>query len=295
MSNLRRIEKKIEKIYKRPIDNLYSYSFYRDLFSGYSYSLREMRFDREDFFKIISSDNDVKKLFFTNGLNYNFSYDLEQAIGNALYSLALYGKSYLIIKPNYTEKKENDENNCRALSSIHINEIKGVKKKNVFYYRTFKNEISKLDISKESLILLDLKDLGYKRNYFTNLVRKLGRYDFTSDVNKLINDEPTYNYEIHVDKNQKKFLKAVSDIGWRFGTEDLSDSYILYKEIKMKIFKIKLLQYVLDKINKDLVDNYIQDKSFKIEALIKKVDYEEIWEKYKCGELMISDLNKIVW
>ena len=98
-----------------------------------------------------------------------------------------------------------------------------------------------------------------------------------------------------VNKNQEKILRKVSDIGWRFGTDGLSDSYILYKEIKMKIFKMRLLQYVLEKINKVLADEYFQRKEFRIEARTKNIDYVEVWEKYNKGELTVSDLNKILW
>ena len=57
MKNSRRISNKIEKKYKRPIDNLYSYRFYEDLFTNYAYSLSEKKFDRSDFFMIVSDDN----------------------------------------------------------------------------------------------------------------------------------------------------------------------------------------------------------------------------------------------
>jgi hypothetical protein len=291
MRNTSRIGKKIDKKYKRPIDNLYSHRFYQDLFNGYAYSLGEKAFDRKDFFLVRSTDKDIEKLF-CNDSGCDFSYYLEQTIDRAIYSMAVYGKAYLYVKPEY---KKNDAKNERKIISLRIAEIKGIRKKNSFYYKTYSNEVSKLDISEGSLITLDLKDLGYTRNYFVRLVKNLGKCDVTTASLELINEESAYDFSVHVNKIQKRFLKKVSYIGWKFGTDGLSDSYILYKEIKMKIFKMKVLKYVLEKINKALVDNYIQDKKFKIEALTKNVDYEETWKKYKKGELTVSDLNKIVW
>lgn len=61
MKNSRRISNKIEKKYKRPIDNLYSYRFYEDLFTNYAYSLSEKKFDRSDFFMIVSDDKEIVK------------------------------------------------------------------------------------------------------------------------------------------------------------------------------------------------------------------------------------------
>ena len=114
-------------------------------------------------------------------------------------------------------------------------EVKGIVKKNTFYYRSFSKEILSLDISEGVLITLDLKDLGFKRNYFKKLVKRLGKYDTTSASVELINSEPSYDFGVHVKKNQEKLLREVRNIGWSFGTDGLSDSYILYKEIKKKI------------------------------------------------------------
>lgn len=94
------------------------------------------------------------------------------------------------------------------------------------------------DINEGVLITLDLKDLGFKRNYFKKLVKRLGKYDTTSASLELINNEPSYDFGVHVKKNQEKLLREVKNIGWSFGTDGLSDSYILYKEIKKRIFKM---------------------------------------------------------
>ena len=64
------------------------------------------------------------------------------------------------------------------------------------------------------------------------------KYDITSNSLELINTEPVYDFSIHAYKNRKRFLKKVRNIGWSFGTDGLSDSYILYKEIQMKLFKM---------------------------------------------------------
>ena len=96
MKNSRRISKKIEKKYKRPIDNLYSHRFYEDLFTGYAYSLSEKKLDRRDFFFIVPDDREIIKIF-SDTSHYDFSYDLERTIDNALYSMAVYGKALSLI------------------------------------------------------------------------------------------------------------------------------------------------------------------------------------------------------
>ena len=56
-----------------------------------------------------------------------------------------------------------------------------------------------------------------------------------------------------------------------------------------------MLQYVLEKINEVIVEKYVQDKDFRIEAMTGNIDYEEVWNKFQSGELTVTDLSKIVW
>lgn len=239
MNNMLRIKRKMEKVYKRPIDNLYSHSFYSDLFSDYEYSLSEGKINGRDFYIIIPDDKEIVELF-GNGRHYDFSYEFSQSIDRVLYSMAVYGKAYIFVKPDYINEADENGKEIKKPSAIHIGEVKGIPKKGKFYSRTYSNEISEFNIEEGKLITFELKDFGYKRNYFKNLVKHLGKYDITSNSLELINTGLAYDFSVHADKNRKRFLKKVRNIGWSFGTDGLSDSYILYKEIKMKLFKMQI-------------------------------------------------------
>lgn len=294
MNNILRIKRKMEKVYKRPIDNIYSHSFYSELFSGYEYSLSEEKINRRDFYIIIPDDKEIVELF-GNGRHYDFSYEFSQAIDRVLYSMAVYGKAYIFVKPDYINESDANGKEIKKLSAIHIGEVKGIPKKGKFYSKTYSNGISEFNIEEGKLITFDLKEFGYKRNYFKNLVKHLGKYDITSNSLELINTEPAYDFSVHADKNRKRFLKKVRNIGWSFGTDGLSDSYILYKEIQMKLFKMQMLQNVLMKINQVIAIEYIPNKEFEIKALTSNVDYVGAWTKFQSGELTVSELNNIVW
>ena len=294
MNNTRRIKRKMEKIYKRPIDNLYSHRFYSDLFSGYEFSLNDDKLRRRDFYKIISNDNGIIELF-RNQMQYDFSYEFGQNVDRVLYSLAVYGKAYVFIKPEYTEKNEGNGNGDKKLSAIHIGEVKGIPKKNKFYMKAFSNDIYELNIKEGTLITFKLKEFGYKRNYFKKIVKRLGKYDVTSNSLELINNEPTYDFNVHIEKIRKKILKEVRDIGWSFGTDGLSDSYILYKQIKLKLFKMRMLHTVLEKINQVVATEYFPNKEFRIVASTSNIDYEGAWRRFQCGELTVSELSDLVW
>ena len=105
MNNILRIKRKMEKVYKRPIDNIYSHSFYSELFSGYEYSLSEEKINRRDFYIIIPDDKEIVELF-GNGRHYDFSYEFSQSIDRVLYSMAVYGKAYIFVKPDYINESD---------------------------------------------------------------------------------------------------------------------------------------------------------------------------------------------
>lgn len=294
MSNDRRIKRKIEKKYKHPIDNIYSHRFYSDLFSGYAYSLAEDKIGRNDFYIITPDDKEIVNLF-KNISHYDFSYEFGQTIDRVLYSLAAFGKAYIFVEPEYIDIIDEKGGNNRVINSIHIREVKGILRRNIFYYNNYSEDISKIDIGKGVLITYDLRDLGYKRNYFTKLVKQLGKYDTTSTSIDLISNEPTYDFNAHLDKNRKRFLRKVKEIEWSFGSDGISDSYILYKEIKMRQFKQRFLQYVLEKTNYGLAEVNITGKEFRIEAMTGNTDYDDVWKRFQDGIITVSELSNIVW
>ncbi|MFR2717118.1 MAG: hypothetical protein ACLTA5_07570 [Anaerococcus obesiensis] len=208
--------------------------------------------------------------------------------------MAIYGKSYIFIRPEYIKNVDKEGNINEIINALHIEEVKGVLKRKTFYYKNNSNEIFEINICEGTLITFNLKDLGFKKNYFTNIVKRLSKYDTTFNSIDLINNEST-DFNVHINKNRKRVLKQAKDIGWSLDKDGFSDSYILYKEIQMKLFKIRMLKYALNKINHVLAEEYILNKDFKIEALIKNIDYEDSWDKFQKGELTFSKLSNILW
>lgn len=289
-----KVSKKIEKLYKQPEEGLYLQLICRELFSGYDISLNDDQQRGGDFYKTTPNDSEIVKLF-NKSSTYCFSYDFGKIIDRVLYSMAIYGKAYIFIKPEYEEQIDKQGNTSKIISSIYISEVKGILKKNKFFYKIGRNEISEFDINEGTLITFNLREIGFKKNHFTKLAKQAEKYNTTSKSQELIKKVPTYNFSVHRDKNTKLLLRKMRGVGLNFSLDDLSDSYILYNEIQRKLFQKKLLQYILDKTNKSLVSNYIHNKKFKIEATMKNINYEESWEKFQRGELTRSELRKIVW
>lgn len=289
-----KVSKKIEKLYKQPEEGLYLQLICRELFSGYDISLNDDQQRGGDFYKITPNDSEIVKLFH-KASRYYFSYDFGKIIDRVLYSMSIYGKAYIFIKPEYEEQIDKQGNKSKNISSLYINEVKGILKGDKFYYKTYSNKISEFNICEGTLITFNLREVGFNKNHFTKLAKQVEKYNTTSNSLELMSKEPTYNFSIHRDKNTKLLLRKMRGLGLNFSLEDLSDSYILYNEIQRKLFQKKLLQYILDKINKSLISNYVHNEEFKIEATMKNINYEESWGKFQRGELTRSELRKIVW
>ena len=114
-----RISEMIEKLYKHPEDGLYLQKICRELFSGYEFSLNEGRHNGEDFYKITPNDSEIVKLF-NHASTYCFSYDFGKIIDRVLYSMAIYGKAYIFIKPEYEEQIDKQGNKPKILAFIEI-------------------------------------------------------------------------------------------------------------------------------------------------------------------------------
>lgn len=172
MNDKRRINRKLKKIYKSPINNLYSHRFYSDLFTGYEFTISDDKLNESDFLKITPNDKAILKLF-NEYNNCGFSYKLSEIIDRVLYSMAVYGKAYIFIEPEYKQNIDGKGNVNKIINTLKIDEIKGLIRGKTFYYILFDDNIHELNLCKGTLITFDLKDIGYERNYFKKLVKKL--------------------------------------------------------------------------------------------------------------------------
>lgn len=288
MKNSNRILKKIEKFYRPVANNLYSQKFFQDLFSGYAYSLIDNNRLEDDFFGIASTNKEIERIFYSEG-KHNFSLKLESVIDGALLDLAKFGKAYIYISAEYDELSTNV---TKKIRTIKFMSLRGIFDKNNFYSMR-NNKLHR--IRKESVISYDLKELGYKRNYFNKIVNKIGKNNVLSNFDRLSNECSNYDFKVHKEKSLELLLKTLKDIGYFFTTDELSESHLLYKIIQMRMLKEKFLGYIISKINLELKNRYINDVSFEIKPLIRKINYIELWEKYSKGELVQKDLRKILF
>lgn len=279
-----KISKKIRNKYSITDSNVFESKFYQDLFTGYEFTFNKSY--NEDFFRIEFLGETIKTRI-VNGCYGNLSRVLEKEFGEILKSLALYGEAYLYIRPEYTFEES-------PLLSLEFKEVKGIKKNNIFYFMKSlsDNEINKLDEKREMVLSLKLKETGYKLRYFSKiqaLVKRL--YGVCFDNKPIKNVE---SFSVLRERINNEIMKNSREIGWYYFGENLSESHILYRKMKMIIFKVTLLDYILNKLNIMLLNSTLINNYFKITVNIEERDYNNIWMQYQRGELTESEVYKLI-
>ena len=164
-----------------------------------------------------------------------------------------------------------------------------------FYCKGLDGEIRKIELLFDGLIVLSLKDIGYKKNYFKNVLKHLGNFDITTSANGLLTEvDLGYDFSEHEKHNRFKVLRETKKIGLHLGTEGLSDSYILYRKIQQDKLKLLILNYVIKKIN-HAIKALLKDQNVGEMAIRTKChDYNQLWNDYNTGQITASELTRIL-
>lgn len=294
-------KKSINRIYHTPSENLYSSRFYQDFCTAFSIRLNKND-SNKSFFFFEPSECIASKLLCANN-HYDLGHKVEQTIENAMFSLMAYGRAYIYLQPHYIHQasSSNTEGSTqRIISALDIGEIKGAIKKKIgnkciFYSLGFNGKVITRELLNDGLIILNIKELGYEKKYFPHLLKKLKKCDVTSSTMMIFENFKEYDFNAHLEKKRLQFLKATKSIGWTFGNDSLSDSYILYRQILQNKFRIKALEFIISKINIGL-SNCLHNKAVgKLTANINKLDYDDIWRKYSKGEITVTELTNILY
>lgn len=242
---------------------------------------------------------EISKLL--KGFNrYHSSYNIEEIIDRIAYSLIAYGTAYLYINPEYKIIEEEDGTETKNIISFEIGEIEGIiKRKNkegyLFSRRCLNSEIKDIIIPKNQLVIFNIKELGYSPKHFRKILKKLSKCDITAKNKDLIINQPnSYDFSYHYKKAKMTELKSLRGIGWSFGTERLSDSYIMYKKIQEDELKIRFLDYIVNKINKGLND-FLGDDAGRLVAHINRKDYKLLWKNYSDGKITGTELTNVLF
>lgn len=287
---------KIKRIYCTPKDSIYAHRFFDDLTSGYSFTLGK-KGENNDFFSFEPDGCQINN--YLKRQNYHSSYEIEQLVSRIAYSLMKFGRAYMYIHPDYSVKQDNDGIKTQVLSSFEIREIKGVIKRQtkegcIFCGIGFNFEVKEIQMTKNQLVLFDIEELGFSKKYFPNILKKLSKCYITKNTDMMVDNSNLYDYTYYAEKKKYAELKIVRKIGWSFGTDKLSDSYILYKKIQEDELRTRFLEYIVERINEGL-HNFVGDNAGKLIARINRKDYKQLWNDYTEGRITGTELTNILY
>lgn len=241
---------RIKRIYHSPKDSIYTHRFFADLTSGYSFALGE-KGENRNFFSFEPIGCLINELLKRQYRCYR-SYEIEQIISGIAYALMAYGRAYLYIHPEYSIKQEDDGTKTQVLSSFEIGEIEGIIKKKtkesyLFCRIGFSSELEEIQITKNQLVLFNIKELGFPKSFFPRILRNLSHCDITAkSMDMITNHSDIYDFTYHSERKKLAELKALRRVGWSFGIEKLSNSYIMYKKIQQDELKVRFLDEVIN-------------------------------------------------
>lgn len=291
-------QSRIKRKYPSPKNSIYSHRFFTDLASGYSFFLGK-KGENRDFLTFEPNECKINNLLKEQYHNYS-SYDIEQIISRIAYSLMAYGKAYFYIHPEYSVKKVDDGTKTQILTSFDIGEIEGFIKKRtkeeiVFCRKGLNTEIKEIHMSKNQLVVFDIKELGFSKKFFPRILKKLSKCDITAKSTDMItNDSDVYDFIYHSERKKLAELRAIRKIGWLFGTEKLSDSYILYKKIQEDKLRLRFLEYIVKKIN-DGLHGFLGDDTGELVAHVNRKEYRQLWNDYTEGKITGTELTNILY
>jgi hypothetical protein len=291
-------QSRIKRQYSFPENSIYTHRFINDLASGYSFTLSK-KGENRDFFTFEPNECKIKELL-KGHYHYYSSYDIEQIVSRIAYSLMAYGKAYFYIHPEYSIKKADDGTTTQILSSFEIGEIMGfIKKKSkeeiVFCRKGFSFEVEEIQMSKKQLVIMDIRELGFSKKYFPSVLKKLSKCDITAKSTDMItNHSDVYDFMYHSESKKLAELRATRKIGWSFGTDKLSNSYIMYKKIQEDELRLRFLEYIVKKIN-DGLHEFLGDDSGELVAHIKRKEYRQLWNDYTEGKITGTELTALLF
>lgn len=282
--------------YKRRYkESLYSHMFLEDFSRCFSSEFSPIG-ERGGFYNITPENNTLKELLLFSDYLY-FDYSFDELLSEVVYYLLINGKTYIEIV-SFT----NQESIVKGIEFVCVPaKCCGIRLgKYNFVGQNRKNEVINFDIDMKRLVIFDLKDIGFHRNFFRKMINHLSIFD-TINAFEFMHDpkmKGVFDFEVYQKHMEYKLLKDTKSIHWlgrNYSNQHLSESYHLYRFIQYKALRYRFLQYILDQINVGL-DKLKSDWDFvgNISAPVSLLRYEEAFKRYSKGEINASTLGDIV-
>lgn len=145
-----------------------------------------------------------------------------------------------------------------------------------------------------------LKDLGFKKTYFRQLLNKFSRFDTLGTTNLALDKslEGIYNFTEHQKQLEFQFLNCTRKIFWNgrnYSNQHLSESYLLYRAAYADMLQYRFLDYMLQKLNNGF-EPLRQEFGFvgRIITPLPRINYSQHLAEYHDGKINASQLGDVI-
>lgn len=274
---------------------LLSSSFIRYITTSFSISLSPV-LNHRCFYTIDAKDESLKDfLSFEDDLFLEYGFD--KILSSLMHNLLFANKTFLEIVFSKNEKNEIVGLSLCAFDAI---KIASSKKHSWFLSRKTDKKIVIFKLEKNKYIEFNIKELEFRRNHLKRIIKKLRKVSIIAST-KLVLDEKMENKFSFYDYQKKQnllILQYPRKIGWLSNLDNhyLSESYSLFRHVRLREFQTKCLSFFIKKINAGI--NNISDitkASGTIKTTVSFPKYQEEWERYEKGSISPSELSDIIF
>ena len=280
-------------------ESLYSNMFIQDFTLGFSYDLapNDLHVEmRKNFYRINPEDDALKRLILCK-YNSFFDYEFDKLLSRIMYCLLVNGRTYLEIV-----SLKDKENTVHGIEFVCIPARPPRARSNTYDFtvKNYKEKVVHFSVDRNRLVIFDLKDLGYHRNFFRKMINHLSIFDATNAAELMLDStmKDIFDFEKYQKSMDYKLLKDTHSIHWLgrdYSNQYLSESYHLYRQMQYKVLRYKFLQYILHQINVGL-SHFKTEWGFsgEISTSVSLPPYEDLLIQYNKGEINSSTLCDIV-
>lgn len=266
-----------------------------DLRGCFSYELCTNK-KSDDFYAIEANNSCLEKLLNFDSYNY-LHYKFDRILSRTIFNLFLAPKTYIEYAFTCDEKNDIVGLSLIPFDAIKLITICGV---SIFVSKNYNGRFLTFNLPTKHYVELNIKEVGLKRNYLKKIIKKFKWIDMDRSTEFMLDKKMNKKFVFDLWKTKEDFLvlKYFRKIGWYGRNTDnslLSESYLLYRIMRFKQFRVKTLEYLLQSINFGLakVSNEIGvDGKIIVKQTI--IDYEKEWERYVRGEICASELCNII-
>ena len=275
------------------LESIYSYMLLEDFSMNFSIEFTHDR-DSEKFYKVEPADDKLKEYLTFEDYSF-FRYDMDKILQNIMYSLLIDGRTYLEIVLWADAAGHIAGISLEPFSAIPVLKLRD---KYTFCAQTHDQKCRCFSMLKRNVISFDLKDLGFPRNYFRRLFRRMKPFETSLYSMSKNRQFQNVDFDAHIKKRDFHFLKLTKRIGWlgrNYSNPNLSEAYLLHRTIRYKTLKKRFLDYFLAQINQGL-EAFQDDLEFHGKIVIPEFDTEHAtdWAKMQRGEMGYSAISNLI-